>query len=81
MASLPGQNTTVLDMLAWSRGIVPDLHASVEKLFFEWREEIYVYRIAFCLRERHRLSHPAWDRSAIRGLAKDSKCVKDFTSM
>ena len=46
MASHPGQKTSVLDTLAWSRGIVTDLHANVEKLFFERREEIYVYLVS-----------------------------------
>lgn len=46
MAPPLGQNTSVLDMLAWSRAVVPDLHAKVEQLFFERREEIYVYLVS-----------------------------------
>jgi RNA polymerase sigma-70 factor, ECF subfamily len=46
MASHLGQNASVLNMLAWSKGIVSDLHASVEQLFFERREEIYIYLVS-----------------------------------
>ena len=46
MASRRAENTANFGTLAWSQDIVPALHAKVEALFFERREEIYVYLVS-----------------------------------